>query len=295
MSNSVLVLDDAGNRSDTFNQPLFDLLDLDPAAHENAEFQSVFEKIATEMFHNYTFMINGEPHRFTEVEFYLNGGNHPDDFAHDDPIQKQTGSFYFHKMNGKYKAGSFKGMDVTFAKDGYFGGILIRGIQKLSAPRVIVDGPSLVVDHILKTCGAESVVDLVSKMNGLAVCDQSNIIHVAPAGKFGSRPVFSSARVGLTLKDFSRDRANYICRFYRFFTHPKDTKKGKPLMVLSLHVKGKGEHDIHLITGTPKGTVAKYVDTYRQGNKKSANFFHSKDLSTDDLCLLHGLVYNGSS
>jgi hypothetical protein len=278
--------------SANFNQDLFDILNLDPTAYDDASFISEFQRIATEMFHNYTFMINGVPHRFTEVEFYLNGGNHPDDFAHDDPIQKQTGSFYFHKMNGKYKAGSFKGMDVTFAHDGFFGGILIRGIQKLTAPRVIVDGPSLVVDHILKTCGVATIPELVAQMNGLAVCDMTNLIHLAPAKKCGTRTVHSSARVGLTLKDFSHDRVNYIARFYRFFTHPKDTKKGKPLMVLALHVQGKQEHEIHLLTGTPKGTVAKYIDSYAQGSSKKPNFFHSKDLSTDDLCLLHGMLYS---
>lgn len=269
-------------------------MNLDPQAYENAQFQKEFEKIATEMFHNFTFMINGVPHRFTEVEFYLNGGNHPDDFAHDDPIQKECGSFYFHKSHGKYKGGSFKGMDVTFGQDGYYGGILIRGIQKLSAPRVIIDGPSLVVDHIIKSCGATGVAELVDMMKGLAVCDQDNIIHIAPAQKSGTRPVLSSARVGLTLKDFSRDRVDYIIRYYRFFTHPKDTKKGKPLMVLALHSQGKAEHDIHLTTGTPKGTVAKYVDLYRGGKKKKPNDFYSKDLSTEDLCLLHGMIYGSS-
>lgn len=243
------------------------------------------------MFHKYTLMINGVPHRFTEIEFYLNGGNHPDDFAHDDPLQKETGSFYFHKVGGKYKAGSFKGMDITFAKDGFFGGILIRGIQKLTPPRVIIDGPSLVVDHILKTCGASNVPEMVGMLSSLSTCDMNNLMHVAPTTKTGTRVIYSSARVGLTLKDFSRNREQYICRFYRFFSHPKDTKKGKPLMVLSLHVQGNSEHEIHLLTGSPKTSVAKYIDNYHQGVSKQFNYFYSKDLTTDDLCLLHGLLY----
>ena len=61
---------------------------------------------------------------------------------HDDPIQKEWGPIYW---SGKYKGGSFKSMDLTFAQDNVFGGILIWGIQKLDAPRVLVDGPSLVV------------------------------------------------------------------------------------------------------------------------------------------------------
>lgn len=236
-------------------------------------------------------MINGIPHRFIELEFYLNGGNHPDDFAHDDPIQKQTARWYFHKNGGKYKAGSFKGLDISFAKDGFFGGILIRGIQKLTAPRDIIDGPSLVVDHILKTCNVDKVDNFAPTLKDLAVCDMSNMIHVAPASKKGTRTVYSSARVGLTLKDFSHNRADYICRFYRFFTHPKETKKGKVLMVLAMHVQGKSEHEIHSLTGSPKSSIGKYIDAYANGKSKPISYFHSKDLSTDDLCLLHGLVY----
>lgn len=288
----------------SFNQSLFDLLDVEPSEHENAAFQTLFQQIATEMFHNYTFMINGVPHRFTEMEFYLNtdqknggdAGTHPDDFTHDDPIQKgDPGCFYFHKMNGKYKAGSFKGLDITVAKNGVFGGILIRGVQKLTAPRILIDGPSLVVDHILKLCGTATIPDLVSKMTGLSACDGNNIIRVEPATTQGTRTVYSSARVGLSLKDPSHNRINYISRFYRFFTHPKETKKGKPLMVMSLTVQGKSEHEIHLLTGTPKGTLAKYIDSYRQGSAKKPNFFYHKELSTEDICFLHGLIYNSKA
>lgn len=276
----------------SFNQQLFDTLNLDPTAFQDEQFQDQFERIATELFLNQTFMINGTPHRFTEMEFYLNGGNHPDDFAHDDPIQKQTGSFYFHKMNGKYKGGSFKGMDVTFAHDGFYGGILIRGIQKLTAPRVIVDGPSLVVDHILKTCGAENITQLVdTMMTGLAVCDLNNMIHIEPAQKCGTRTVCTSARIGLTLKDFSRNREDYIIRPYRFFTHPRDIKKGKQHMVLRLHVLGKTEHEIHLITGSPKATIAKYLDVFRAGASKEPKYFYSKELNTEDMSLYHGMMY----
>lgn len=276
----------------SFNQQLFDVLNLDPSAYQDGQFQDEFERIASELFLNQTFMINGEPHRFTEIEFYLNGGNHLDDFAHDDPIQKQTGSFYFHKMNGKYKGGSFKGMDVTFAHDGFYGGILIRGIQKLSAPRVLIDGPSLVVDHILKTCGAENIVQLVdTMMTSLAVCDLNNILHLEPAQRKGTRAVYTSARIGLTLKNFSRNRENYIIRPYRFFTHPREIKKGKQHMVLRLHVQGKAEHDIHLITGCPKATVAKYVDNFRAGASKQPKDFYSMELNTQDMSLYHGMMY----
>lgn len=265
---------------------------MDPTAPQDEDFQAEFEKIATELFRNQTFMINGHPHRFTEMEFYMNGGNHHDDFAHDDPIQKQTACFYFHKMNGRYKGGSFKGMDVTFAHEGFYGGILIRGIQKLSAPRVIVDGPSLVVDHILKTCGAENIPQLVdTMMTGLSVCDLNNIIHLEPAQKKGTRTVYTSARIGLTLKDFSRNRENYIIRPYRFYTHPRDIKKGKQHMVLRLHVLGKPEHEIHLITGCPKATIAKYLDNFRLGSKKAPKDFYSKELNTEDMSLYHGMMY----
>ena len=88
-----------------------------------------FDAVARRLLCGCRVMVGGEPHRFTEIEFYYHGGTHLDPFTHRDPIQKSTGLWYFHRTNGVYRGGSFKGVDLTFGGPGAFGGVLIRGIE----------------------------------------------------------------------------------------------------------------------------------------------------------------------
>ena len=69
--------------------------------------------------------------RICEVEFYLNCEGHIDTFTHGDTLQKQNCKWYFHKMNGAYKSGTYKGLDLSFGKPDInaIGGILIRAIM----------------------------------------------------------------------------------------------------------------------------------------------------------------------
>lgn len=100
-------------------------------------------------------------YRLTEIEFYLLGKEdiHCDVFAHCDDLQYETsGNWYFHRSgnnsvegykhmtnnekdtkwvcpnpDASYRGGTFKGLDITFAKaQSCFGGILIRSIEELN-------------------------------------------------------------------------------------------------------------------------------------------------------------------
>lgn len=65
-----------------------------------------------------------------EIEFYLNCEGHKDTFTHGDTLQHENAKWYFHKMGGNYKAGSYKGLDLTFGHRGStIGGILIRSLM----------------------------------------------------------------------------------------------------------------------------------------------------------------------
>ena len=57
-----------------------------------------------------------------EIEFYLHGDDHPDPFVHRDPMQRSFGRWYFHRVGENYRGGTFKGLDITFGSDGYYGG-----------------------------------------------------------------------------------------------------------------------------------------------------------------------------
>ncbi len=75
----------------------------------------------------YLLTVNGDyKYRISEIEFYYNdlvdgkkgaAAIHPDTFTHGDEMQRLSGQWYFHKMNGKsYKVGTYKGLDLAFGK-----------------------------------------------------------------------------------------------------------------------------------------------------------------------------------
>src|SRR5262245_44068007 len=109
-----------------------------------------FARIADELLNRTHWMVGGRPHRMTEVEFYYVGPGHRDPFAHADPVQQYAGRWYFHKTAGMYRGGSYKGVDLTFGNDEARAGILIRGLESPQGKRI--DGPSLLVDHLLAQC-----------------------------------------------------------------------------------------------------------------------------------------------
>jgi hypothetical protein len=81
-----------------------------------------FDRIAAELINRSNPVVNGAPHRLAEVEFYYHGAGHRDPFAHRDPLQLESGRWYFHRAGGAYRSGSFKGLDLTFG---------VRALQKL--------------------------------------------------------------------------------------------------------------------------------------------------------------------
>ncbi|KAG0370986.1 hypothetical protein BGX24_001875, partial [Mortierella sp. AD032] len=57
-----------------------------------AEFHGHFDKIATYLMNSVALVINDKHYyRLVEIEFYLNGGKHPDVFTHSDKDQKTCG------------------------------------------------------------------------------------------------------------------------------------------------------------------------------------------------------------
>lgn len=121
----------------------------------------------------------GNPHaeirfRILELELY-----HPDDpYTHGSPEQKgPPGLWYFHRAGkndtGKFKGGTFKGLDVTCAEEGKPGGLLIRAVsemglvsihgQMVEAPIRTHYGPCKSVEALLEAVGASSIDELVTR------------------------------------------------------------------------------------------------------------------------------------
>lgn len=89
-------------------------------------FESVREscdKISFKLFSDYQLQVNNSYYRLVDIEFYYFAeGIHEDIYAHKHETQLQTGKWYFH--------GS--GIDITIGNGKHHGGVLIRGIVKIS-------------------------------------------------------------------------------------------------------------------------------------------------------------------
>jgi hypothetical protein len=263
---------------------------LEPREVENSErLVEWFTLIAQRVLNGTILMVGQEKHRFTEIEFYYHGGKHLDVFTHRDPIQTETGRWYFHRTRGVYRGGSFKGVDITFGGPKAFGGILIRGIA--TAADQLIDGPSLTVDHLLARTEAPTVAELDEAIEGRVVWDPESPLHVVMTD-IVDRPLLRSARVGLSLKRLraSEPPPRFIMRPYRYLSEPKRISKGKAHMVLALHAQGHPAEKIREMTGCTKGALERYVADFEEG-RKSADFtpFWGIDIGPRDLSQLHGV------
>jgi hypothetical protein len=249
-----------------------------------------FARIADLLLNRTSWVIGGVPHRITECEFYYRGPALDDPFTHGDPIQSHPGRWYFHRTAGIYRGGSFKGIDITFGDGTAKGGILIRGADM--ADRTLVDGPSLLVDHLLRLCGAASVAALDELIARRLAWDRSNPLHFEKSPT-GDRGVLTCARVGLSLR---RARPGskmpaYLTRHYRFLTEPARIAKGKPHMVMGLHRLGRKPEEIRQVTNTPARSIAMYVAEYENG-RRAGRFedYFGREIGPRDLCRLHGIA-----
>jgi hypothetical protein len=231
----------------------------------------------------------GEPYRLVEVETYYHSEDHPDPFSHRDPIQLECGRWYFHRTGGIYRSGSFKGLDVTFGDGAAYGGILFRGFETPEGR--LIDGPSLLVDHLLKKTGNRTVASLDLSLANRLAWDEGGLLRLEMIDD-ESRPVFTSARVGLSFKRVRpmSENVRFLLSPYRFLTEPRRIAKGKALLVLPLHRAGHQEAVIKSLTGCPITAIRRHIMAFREGAAiTDPAAFAGKDLGSRELGQLHGM------
>ncbi len=267
--------------------------------HKPADFadgpvaEAWFARIADALLNWTDFRVNGQPHRLIEVEVYYYSLAHPDPFAHQDPVQLDGGRWYFHKTRGEYRGGSFKGLDLAFGDGTAYAGVLFRGLEKPDG--TYVDGPSLLVDHLLNTTGYGTVAELDRAIGTRLAWDTTQPLQLVPAATPQDRPVLRTARVGLSWKR-RRYRPNdpaakFLLRPYRFLTEPRRTAKGKPHMVLAMLEADKAPEAITTETGCPLATVRRYAADFEAGRRETDLApYYGREWTTADLCRLHGLL-----
>jgi hypothetical protein len=249
-----------------------------------------FTPIAQCLLNGSRLVAGGQAYRLVEIEFYFWSDTHPDPFTHRDPIQFHIGHWYFHRTRGTYRGGSFKGLDLTFGDPTSSGGILIRGLEKPDG--TLVDGPSLCVDHLLDTTGADTVAALDRTIAGRLAWQEGNPLRLQPMEPPETRPLIQSPRVGLLLKKAGAhtESTRFIMRPYRYLTEPRRTRKGKVHIVLALHAQGHSAEDIQRLTNCPRRTVDRYIADFVTG-RRDGDFtpYFGADLGPRDWCKLYGV------
>jgi hypothetical protein len=243
------------------HHPVAELRRLAPAADlPEEDHAAAFRAIAELLLDRTVLVVAGRPHRFTELEVYFDGPAHPDPFTHGDPRQREMARWYFHRVGGTYKGGTYKGVDIAFGRADACAGVLVRGIAELGEPAQLVDGPCLVVDRLLALTGRASVADLADRID-LAIDAPDSPVRVEAAAARGAR-VYASPRIGLTLKKGATPaRVAYLSRAYRFLTEPARIKKGRALLVGALHREGYAIDDIARLLACRPAVVAGHLQT----------------------------------
>ncbi|EGC40210.1 hypothetical protein DICPUDRAFT_96310 [Dictyostelium purpureum] len=305
----------SGKADDKSKEEIFKILSHDNIKNLKAnEVKEWLSEIAYQLLNNVVIFINGKEHMLVEIEFYFNGYNHVDEFTHGDSMQRERGTWYFHRTNGAgYKGGSFKGMDITFgcgsgdgaSKDdnGAYGGILIRSVQKLS-DQSIIDGPSLCVDNILKLTNSKDVASFVQD-NGRSIFQSENpLLYMKLRSEVEKEQpklvlpkvvapnnILSCGRVGLTFKRYKKGQEYFIGGDYRYLRLPDKVKKGKHYMTVKLALAGKDSVSIKNIIGSTAAAIDKLKAQVKIGQSKSRDDLkdYKGDLTTDEICQLLSL------
>lgn len=284
---------------------ILDVLSLDSGLYNNLpDYQTIFSKLAKYLMNGFILVINKDKYQICEIEFYLNDGIHVDPFIHGDPHQSKIGRWYFHRQNSKgYKSGSFKGVDITFGYNKtnkkFLGGILIRSIMNL-ANDTVIEGPCNVVNTILSKNSKKTIDEFVIcgiKDNNQPISDETMIVNGTNLlylkydsnNELYDNDIYCGPRVGLTLKNYSKEREGFLMNDYRFINKLADIKNYRSGMILSMIESGIETDEISTITGVSLSNINKYIEYYNDTDGIKASQYQGMKLSVKDLCILQAV------
>lgn len=261
----------------------------------------LFPKLADQILNQSQLVIANQKHRIAEIEFYLHCQEHLDVFTHRSKEQSTHYQWYFHKKGGTYKSGTFKGLDITFQPDDekivkgqtIYGGILIRSILKPDGS--VLEGPCNVVNYILNLTQHDHIRDLVASCDDLNVDNVSNCFYLAKMEKLCYVDhIYSSPRVGLTLKNYQPGREKYLMARYRYLIFPEKYKKNRNLIALSLWIDCHNDDQVIEETRMKPTQFQNIKTLFQNGHNNKLSDYVNCNLSASQLVELYGwLHYKG--
>lgn len=202
-----------------------------------------FSRMASLLLGASTLVIGAARFDIVEVEAYLWCEGHADPYVHRDPQQMNTcGEWYFHREKAAKIGFTLKGVDLTFGEPGKeAGGLLIRAILD-QATNEFIEGPSRVVDRILRGASVTSVVELKQKTTPGTVpqvfrsnaFDGAGIMHIEANNdvkRSQALRIKAGPRIGLSEKNAFFRQAPY-----RFHARPEWAKKDRAGVVTGIPV-----------------------------------------------------------
>lgn len=259
-----------------------------PGVTAGPHFAAWFADLAGRLLNGVDLLVVGDPYRVAEVEMYYHDAAHPDPFTHRDPVQRESGRWYFHRTGGAYRGGSFKGVDLTFGDGRATFGVLVRTV--VAPDGTLIDGPSLTVDHVLARTKAAGVAELDARIAGRSIWDESSPLAVRTVTTPRTAEVISTSRIGLSLKrTHTPDALRFVMRPYRYLTEPRRVTKGRPQTVVALHERGLDAAAVRAVTGVPAKTIDRYLAAYAAGAAvRDFTGYVGRDLTPADRCRLLG-------
>ncbi len=160
--------------------------------------------------------------RICEIEFYYYNEEHKDEYVHKDSEQKSWSKFYFHKFrNGTFKAGTFKGIDITLGNKNTYFGILIRSVQDVKT-KEFIEGSCNCVNKLLTYLNVANVKELFEKHydnNTEQININDSKLNLSKM-KLEELEIYKGPRIGLSDK-----YPEYKDKLYRYATNIQFIKK----------------------------------------------------------------------
>lgn len=174
--------------------------------------EDTFKRIANDLLNHYVLISGKKSFRICEIEFYYTGVDHNDKYTHSHELQKTSGQWYQHRS----------GLDITCGNEDYYGGILIRAIERVDEP---VDKTEKYIYGPLKCLQA-----LMSGFKSIVKHEVTIGLEKANQGTLSLEKVSSAPRAGLNP---DRDPEMYS-KMYRFFIYPMKKHDPKGEIIASL-------------------------------------------------------------
>lgn len=251
-----------------------------------------FESMARQLLFGCELSAGGGRFRPVEIEFYYHSQQHPDPFSHQQSIQRTHGLWYFHRVGSTYRGGTFKGLDLTFGGVDAFGGILLRSLE--SEDGSLIEGPCLVVEHLLNRTQSNSVAELDRVIAERPIWDTTSPLHLQWTSPVRLAEWIKTARVGLSLRGRTASEVTlgYLLAAYRYLSRPRELRKGKLHMNLALHARGVNTREILACTKCSRVALARQIKEFEAGRSEMClDAYSNRPLDAVALARLYGVWY----